>query len=288
MSKRTEAILIERQTNDQSLSGQWLLSFLDRNLSKFSRWVRNTIGLTVLALLVVVLLHGAIAPTYVEGRLFIGDTENEPPQLAKGYFLTLSGGQEFLTNENGCWMLPVRGFFPHKIRVDLLDSGKKRLDKFAFWAPWPVLSALSVSVYNVEVRPYLGVDNLSRVQVTTTNLGVPLADSLFRIAASLSPVATVHAQPSAAAWQRPYIKAHLQDIGDIGCRDGSWCGTRGESRRLEGFAISLTQRAGNVRLEYLCRSEAKTEGTWLSEGEYLWNSRRVPQASGIRDQARWR
>lgn len=135
MSKRTEAIPIERQTNDPSLRGRWLLSFLDRNLSKFSRWVRNTIGLTVLALLVVVLLHGSIAPTYVEGRLFIGDTETEPPQLAKGYFLTLSGGGEFLTNDNGCWMLPVRGFFPHKVRVDLLDSGKKRLDKFAFWAP---------------------------------------------------------------------------------------------------------------------------------------------------------
>jgi hypothetical protein len=40
MSKRTGAAPIERDPDDQSLRGGWLLSFLDQNLNKFSKWVR--------------------------------------------------------------------------------------------------------------------------------------------------------------------------------------------------------------------------------------------------------
>jgi len=31
---------------------------------------------------------------------------------------------------------------------------------------------------------------------------------------------------------------HLQDIGDVQLRDGAWAGTKGQSRRLEGFSVT--------------------------------------------------
>jgi hypothetical protein len=255
------------RTAGQEVPGRWLLAFLDRNLSKFSGRVRNVIGLTIVALLVIVVLHGTVAPTYVEGHLFIADSATEPKQLAKQYLL-VRGNEQFLTNENGYWMLPMRGILPRKVHVQVHDPSRNLIDSFSFWGPVPVMNALWVSTYEVEVRTYLRAGEASRVRVAVTKAPTPLLNAVTSVATALNPMATVHAQPRAARWQVPYVKARLERLGDVACRDGGWCGTRGESRRLEGFAINLTERDGKVSVEYLCSFADDKPGRWLPEGAF--------------------
>src|SRR5258708_20267490 len=50
---------------------------------------------------------------------------------------------------------------------------------------------------------------------------------------------------------------HLQDYGDRPLTNGQWAGTTtGESRRLEGLALRLSDTHGALRLEYHCRPVA--------------------------------
>lgn len=92
--------------------------------------------------------------------------------------------------------------------------------------------------------------------------------AIASVASALDPVATLSAQPVAARWQIPYIKARLENVGIVACRDGGWCGTRGEARRLEGFALNLAERTGDERVQYLCRSRESGPDVWVPEGEF--------------------
>ena len=82
---------------------------------------------------------------------------------------------------------------------------------------------------------------------------------------------------------------HLEGIGDVPYMPaGSFCGTRGESRRLEGFAVRLTgSQAGAFDVHYLCHTEGGdwgpvkngelcgTRGQSIRlEGLYMWVSPR--------------
>jgi hypothetical protein len=248
--------------NPTQRQGEWLLAFLDRNLRHFSKRVRDAIGLTTALLLVTVVLHGTIAPTYVEGRLLVQSSATDPPSFGKNYTLT-RGNETVFVNDNAYWIFPVRGFFPQSNEVLIKDEKGSPVDKFTFWAPWPILSALKASWYNVEVRPYLDLGNVSRVKVHWARADAVRA--LEQLAISLNPTAIVYAQPAVPRWQVPRITAHLEGIGDIVCRDGNWCGTRGEGRRLEGFALGLTDHPGDIRLEYTC---GRPGSSWVPEGQF--------------------
>lgn len=45
---------------------------------------------------------------------------------------------------------------------------------------------------------------------------------------------------------------HLEGYGDRELQSGVWAGTKGESRRLEGLALKLSDTHGALRIEYLC------------------------------------
>jgi len=152
-------------------------------------------------------------------------------------------------------------------QVLIKDERGTPVGSFSFRAPWPVLSALKVSWYDVEVRPYLDVRDASRVNVRWARTNT--LSTIEKLVAALNPTTVVHAQPAIPRWQLPHITAHVEGIGDIGCRDGNWCGTRGESRRLEGFALGLAERPADIRLEYRCRMAGKAaDGRWLQEGQF--------------------
>lgn len=70
-----------------------------------------------------------------------------------------------------------------------------------------------------------------------TLLTVPvLAASVFSIA--LQPASS---KPPQQPVSEPInLTAHIQDFGDIQCNAGEWCGTTGSAKRLEGFALKLS------------------------------------------------
>ena len=91
-------------------------------------------------------------------------------------------------------------------------------------------------------------------------------------------VAAALALPAAAApasAQSPYVRVqgtvHLQDLGDRPLRDGSWAGTIGQSRRLEGFSLRSRLPRG-VFLQYNCHiqniGDQPPGGGWLNEGAF--------------------
>jgi hypothetical protein len=191
---------------------QSLLGFLERNLGKFSPPIQNLIGMTVLLLLVIVVLH-AFAPTYVEGRLKIQEANNQPPMMAKGYSL-IRGAETYFTDGNGHWMMPTSGgLIPTKTIVQLKDeSGHYNGDDFTFWGPWPIVSALSVSNFEVVVNSYK--ESGHRVSVSQRGVIGPVLE----MAEFLTGAIAVHAQSYHGAPPPPYIIVHLAGIGDVGCR----------------------------------------------------------------------
>jgi hydrophobic W protein len=238
---------------------QSLVGFLDRNLGQFSRPVRDFIGTIILLLLAVVVLHGFVAPTYVEGRLKIQEAPDQLPMLAKGYML-VRGNESFFTNDNGYWIMPAaRGLIPQRAQIQLRDDSGTYLDEFGFWAPWPVLSALRVSSFDVIVCTYERPGSANRIKITYQDLpGRVLLSHVFP--------GVTHAESSGGV--TPYILVHLEGLGDIGCRDSGWCGTRGESRRLEGFSISPPRTLGDVRLKYFCHLQDSGDTAWLPAGQF--------------------
>jgi uncharacterized protein YjdB len=101
------------------------------------------------------------------------------------------------------------------------------------------------------------------------------------LAAAVFGLKTAHAQPVLDSWQVPTLVVHLAGLGDIACRDGSWCGTRGESRRLEGFEIRLPEKPGDVRLTYMCHIEGTGDTSWLNEGDFCGTKGQAKRLEGF-------
>ena len=64
--------------------------------------------------------------------------------------------------------------------------------------------------------------------------------------------------------------AHLQDIGNVGSKFlGEFIGTRGEARRLEGFAIEmLGPFANEFDVYYRAHLEGTGDTGWHRNGEF--------------------
>jgi Clostridial hydrophobic W len=238
-----------------------LLEFLDRNLKTFSRPIRDTIGLIVATLLAIVILHGAVAPTYVHGHVYVVNAEEDARELA-GAFWLVRGTESYVTNENGYFLLPVRGFIPQRERIQLKDSAGHYLDEFSFWAPWPVLSALRPAEFDVIFRAYK--KGGSRIQLTERNTS-GLMDALVAITLNAEAFGFQQVRAPSA---NLFILAHLENIGDIACRGGGWCGTRGENRRLEGFQLRLPQGIGQLSLMYMCHIENQGDSPRLVADQF--------------------
>jgi uncharacterized protein YjdB len=64
--------------------------------------------------------------------------------------------------------------------------------------------------------------------------------------------------------------AHLEDIGDTKwLSEGQFCGTRGKSRRLEGFAIKLTGKySSKFTVQYMAHLQDIGDTDWFSDGQF--------------------
>src|SRR5438445_1726705 len=79
----------------------------------------------------------------------------------------------------------------------------------------------------------------------------------------------------------PSVLVHLQDYGDRTFRDGAWAGTKGESRRLEGFQVSPNHTPNGVRLEYMAHLQGIGDTAWVSEGEFVGTRGQSRRVEGI-------
>lgn len=61
---------------------------------------------------------------------------------------------------------------------------------------------------------------------------------------------------------------HLQDIGDVALRDGAWAGTKGQSRRLEGFSINFAVPVPGVGMAYMCHLQNGGDTPWMPGGSF--------------------
>lgn len=61
---------------------------------------------------------------------------------------------------------------------------------------------------------------------------------------------------------------HVQDMGDIPLRDGVWAGTKGQSRRLEGFSVNFAAPVPGLGLTYICHLQDGGETPWLPGGSF--------------------
>ncbi len=261
MATRTSPEPVGSAGNQPAQSfAQSLLMFLDRNLTKFSINTRNVIGIGVLVLLCVIALHAFLAPTYIQGHLFVQTTAQDTKAFAKRY-IVIAGNESFLTNDNGYWMIPVRGFFPQPRRIQVQNASGELVEEFVAWAPWPVFNAIHLSEFEVVLHPYRPA-NVKRVDVAGRG---PL-DGAGRLFEAALGITNAHAQSHAVA--EPFVLVHAQGLGDIGCPDDGWCGTKGEGRRIEGFLLRLPPGLGDVQLRYMCHLQGVGDSPWVREGQF--------------------
>ncbi len=237
-----------------------ILSFLDKNLKSFSPFVRNIIALALLIVFVVLSLH-AFGPTYVNGRLSIKASKNGPLRYANDYELSTLDNEIIPVGKYGRWILPIRGFLPTKIKLKVHNPNRPGIEFAAFelWAPIPILSAITVSEPEVIIHTYREKNRVVISQVPTVS---HISESLYRLA-SLERSAEATSYPQ----QRLTMVVHLQDIGDVLCEGSDWCGTLGENRRMEGFALMETGIA-NVGVEYMGHIAETGDTPWWSQRVY--------------------
>jgi len=62
---------------------------------------------------------------------------------------------------------------------------------------------------------------------------------------------------------------HLQDIGDVPLVNDQFVGTRGESRRLEGFQIQFDPPFPELTLHYMAHVQDIGDMPWVDGGEFI-------------------
>lgn len=61
---------------------------------------------------------------------------------------------------------------------------------------------------------------------------------------------------------------HLEGHGDRPLVNHQWAGTKGQHRRLEGFALNLDAFEDVIRVEYMCHLQDEGDVGWMTEGSF--------------------
>jgi hypothetical protein len=65
------------------------------------------------------------------------------------------------------------------------------------------------------------------------------------------------------------ILVHLQNIGDQSARENEFAGTRGQSRRLEGFQISFDEPAADLSMRYMAHLQDVGDVPFVNAGQFV-------------------
>jgi hypothetical protein len=83
--------------------------------------------------------------------------------------------------------------------------------------------------------------------------------------------ATVEKAPETASGLQHIALAgmvHLQALGDSPLRDATWAGTKGQSRRLEGFTLNFASPIQGLGIEYMCHVQGLGDQLWMPGGSF--------------------
>jgi hypothetical protein len=65
------------------------------------------------------------------------------------------------------------------------------------------------------------------------------------------------------------VLVHLQDIGDRIFRENEFAGTRGQSRRLEGFQLRIDPPIANLSMRYMAHLQNTGDVPFVNEGQFV-------------------
>jgi hypothetical protein len=65
------------------------------------------------------------------------------------------------------------------------------------------------------------------------------------------------------------IRAILFGLGEREFKEGEWAGTKGQSRIMEGFSVTLNEEIPGVELEYMAHIQNKGDTKWVKSGTLL-------------------
>jgi hypothetical protein len=83
------------------------------------------------------------------------------------------------------------------------------------------------------------------------------------------PTATPQAVPSTQGSIAIKVSVHIQGMGDWVFGSQEWAGTRGQSKGIEGFAISLASPIPGLKLEYMAHLAGVGDTPWIDAGQYV-------------------
>jgi hypothetical protein len=98
---------------------------------------------------------------------------------------------------------------------------------------------------------------------------------------------SAHAASRAAAVGRgsstvvPRGIIHLEGVGDTSFTHGVFSGTRGQSRRLEGFMLRLDPPIAGVNMQYMAHLEGIGDTPWVNEGQFVGTRGRGRRMEGF-------
>jgi hypothetical protein len=65
------------------------------------------------------------------------------------------------------------------------------------------------------------------------------------------------------------VLVHLEGIGDLGFRDNEFAGTRGQSRRLEGFQLQISPSLAGLSIRYMAHLQNIGDVPFVNEGQFV-------------------
>jgi Clostridial hydrophobic W len=65
------------------------------------------------------------------------------------------------------------------------------------------------------------------------------------------------------------LLVHLQNIGDVTVQNNQFAGTRGQSRRLEGFQIDISPPVPGLSCQYMAHLQGIGDVPWVNAGQFV-------------------
>ena len=65
------------------------------------------------------------------------------------------------------------------------------------------------------------------------------------------------------------VLVHLEGIGDLNFRENEFAGTRGESRRLEGFRLQISPAVADLSMRYMAHLQNIGDVPFVNEGQFI-------------------
>jgi hypothetical protein len=120
----------------------------------------------------------------------------------------------------------------------------------------------------VTIYQHKGMDAAPRLQVLRLSGDPATPDA--PVAAAIAP-GVASAAPAAEATEpvaNPEIMAHVQRMGDLGCKIGEWLGTKGSRQWIEGFGMAPTSGIAPEDVEYQAVLGRNWLSPWVEGGKF--------------------